>query len=588
MVATVGSAAGNAVALDRYIGHALAHDQNNPDGPSQRVEFASTIGDCAPETFIADMRRTRATYGKSGLKVETYHWILSHSHEEADPTSERDGWIAHELARTWAAEAFPGRQIKLVTQRDNGRAELTKGGVVWVPGKWHSHIQVASVAEREATIRWIDKSGVEQTKRYPAGRAIDGTMKNLHRVRGVTDAVVERELQYSNRDYMAACRKASRGDQVTRADYAQRADRGYSDHDQVRATLRHAQAQATSWEDYIDRAAAEGVMVRGAGKSGASYAWIGEDGTDQKARARKLGDAYTRRAVEAQCERNVAALARGETLEAPEPVLAPPSPPREGRPVPEFFTTDGKPPWESDKELADYVEQVEREGGTYEGRAREGLNEALADPFSTDADTLAVVAEEHGVEMVDGDNGALVVVVETDGGRAAIPAERLGGAYADRDALEHELEVIQEGIDDGRDQARGAEGAAHGGHVQLRDVRSIDSALIDAAIAERDRESARLRAGRGSEVGREDGGRDGIDLAEQRRRLGEVAAAGARPERSARGDERAVARAGADDGRADQRRDRAQQPRRTLRDQALDRAARPTDRDRGDDGDRGR
>lgn len=575
MVATVGSAAGSAPKLNFYIGSSAAHDQDGPSGPSDRAEFVSSIGDCTPETFISDMRRTRETYGKTALKVETYHFILSHSHEELDPSSEYDGWIAHQFARAWAAESFPGRQAKLTTQRDNGRWEYSEAGDdVWVPGKWHTHVQVASVAEREVTLRWTDKDGVEQVKHYPAGRAIDGDIKNIHRLRGVTDRVVERELRYDNKRYMDECQKASRGDRVGRADLAQRKNRGYSDYDQVRSVLRNAQAQATSWTDYTDRAAADGVMVRGAGARGASYAWIGEDGSEQKARARKLGDAYMRSAVEEQCEMNVAALARGEQLEVPEPVLVPAASPREDRPVPEYTTRDGKPPWEDDKELAAYAERIEREGGTYEGMARAGIDEAFTDSFSTDVETLALVAEENGVEVVDGENGELFFAVDTPEGRTVMPAENLGAAYADRQALGHEINLILEGLENERREARGAEGPSRGSGER---VRGIDHAQIDRGLAERERPSSdhgteRDDAGRGA-----DRSRDGdVDLADQRRRLGELAAG---PERA---EEQRFAAGSGQDTRGDDRRGRGfERPGRSLRDAALDRADGGADRDDG-------
>lgn len=209
MVTLSGSAAGNAAALNHYISQALAHDADNPNGPSDRVEIESTIGDCDPATFIPDMRRTRALHGKEELKVETYHYVLSHTHEECDPNDPSMGLVAHSLARAWAREALPGRQIKLTTQRDNGRWVEGSDGRVWQPGKWHTHVQVASVAESEVSLSWEAKDGHPAVTHYRAGRAMDGPLKNIHRLRGEVDRVVLRDLGYDNAAFIDVCREAS-------------------------------------------------------------------------------------------------------------------------------------------------------------------------------------------------------------------------------------------------------------------------------------------------------------------------------------------------------------------------------------------
>ena len=105
--------------FDDYLSKASAHDQDRPGGPSARVEHVSTLGDCRPESFVGDMLRTRLAYGKGELEIDAYSYVLSHSHEELDPSDDQLGAVAHGLAREWAREAWPGRQVKIVTQRDN-------------------------------------------------------------------------------------------------------------------------------------------------------------------------------------------------------------------------------------------------------------------------------------------------------------------------------------------------------------------------------------------------------------------------------------------------------------------------------------
>ncbi|MEI4744309.1 hypothetical protein [Rhodococcus erythropolis] len=386
------SPAGNATALDLYLSSSPAHDLHAPEGFKRRVEFESTLGDCSTETFIADMRRTRETFGKQSLKVETYHVIVSQTHAEADPLDMQAGLRQHEMARAFIAEAFPGHQAKLTTQRDNGRFEDAEDGSVWVPGKWHTHVQVASVSEREATLLRIGVDGAETRLHYAAGRAIDGHMKDIYHLRRTNNRVILRELGYDNAAYVEACRRHSAaardgrpvshlGENVTRKDYAGRADPdgpGYSAHDAVRAKLREARAVANDWDDYTDRLQASGVQTRVTGTSGVSYAWIAADGAEMKSRARGktgLGSDYTKASVEKQCEINAAERAKGIEPTAPELIMAPPSPPTTDRPVPIYLTADGRPPW--DLEFEAYAEKVRQAGETHEERARQTRSNAM-------------------------------------------------------------------------------------------------------------------------------------------------------------------------------------------------------------------
>lgn len=430
MATTMISPAGNVTALDRYISAGQAKDAGSPE-PTQRVEYVSTLGDCTAETFVADIQRVREQHGKQHLKVSAYHVIISQTHQEADPRDEAAGHRQHELARQVVAEAFAGHQAKLVTQRDNGRMVLTEDGQVWEPGKWHTHVIVANVSERDATLARADKDGVVTERAYRAGRAIDGWAKDVHSLRRVTDGVIERELGYDNARYVDACRDAAkgRGEHATTRDLAQRADpdgRGYSNHDAVRVKLRESRALATSWDDYVARLGADSVTVRGAGKAGASYAWVTDAGVEVKARARKLGTDFTRGEVERQCAVNAERIAAGETLEPPERVMVPAPPSLDERPVPKYLTPDGRAPW--DRDVDEYAKRVRENGGTYESVARERIDLALIDDWVTDRDHLIAAAPDHGIE-VTGRVDEPLIALDTRDGRCEFSAGHLGPEY---------------------------------------------------------------------------------------------------------------------------------------------------------------
>ncbi|UDF21574.1 hypothetical protein [Rhodococcus qingshengii] len=459
------SPAGNATALDLYLSSSPAHDLHAPEGFKRRVEFESTLGDCSTETFIADMRRTREAFGKQSLKVETYHVIISQTHEEADPLDTQAGLRQHEMVRAFVAEAFPGHQAKLTTQRDNGRFEDTEDGSVWVPGKWHTHVQVASVSEREATLARIGIDGAETRLHYAAGRAIDGHMKDIYHLRRTNNRVILRELGYDNAAYVEACRRHSAaardgrpvshlGENVTRKDFAGRADPdgpGYSAHDAVRAKLREARALANDWDDYTDRLQASGVQTRVTGTSGVSYSWIGADGAEMKSRARGktgLGSDYTKASVEKQCQINAAERAKGIEPEAPELIMAPPSPLTTDRPVPIYLTEDGRPPW--DLEFEAYTEKVRQSGETYEERARQALRKTIADPWVTDRDRLIAASLDYGITVEGRTGEPTVSIAALDGrGQFTMDTERLGGAWTGR-ALDEQIRIERNRTTDDR------------------------------------------------------------------------------------------------------------------------------------------
>lgn len=442
--------------FDTYISSAAAHDQDRPGGPSARVEYMSTVGDCAPETYVGDVLRTRLAYGKSDLEIDAYSYVLSHSHAELDPADDDMGAVAHGLARAWAAEAWPGRQVKIVTQRDNGRWE---GGDdrAWVEGHWHSHIVVANVAEEPVTLRWTDAKGTDKAKTYAAGRAIDGDLKNIFRLRRVTDDVVMREWKYDNAAFVEECRRFADGS-ASKQDLAQRAERGYSTYDEVRVKLRVAASQATGWDDYVARCQSSAVDVRARGTAGVSYSWVGDDGLERKARARGktgIGPEFTRAEVESRCAANAATLARGETLAAPEPTLVvPTSTVVPDRPRPRYLTEDGRPPWQQGEDS--YAAHVRQSGGTYEGRAAQ----ALATSEAVEGVTLTRATDDRVTAEVDAGAGPLVVDVHPTLAARVHEVESREAAVARAEA--RAAETIQSAQNDAttiRERARADEAA---------------------------------------------------------------------------------------------------------------------------------
>ena len=439
MVSTMLSATVNAWGLDDYLSASTAaHDQSAPGGPSARVAHCSTIGDCTPDSFLRDVARVRADYGKAGLELVTYHQILSHSHEELDPANEYHGWLAHQFAREQAARAWPGRQIKITTQADNGRWEqdAETGEKVWVRGKWHSHCQIANVAEDDVLLEWTGGKGERKQASYPAGRAVSSDMKNIYRVRSVTDQVVMEMFQFDNEAYMQACRGLSSsgigagssgvgaGD---RKALARAASGNTNFRDELAMRLRIARAQAISWDDYEARLAADSVHVlrRGGNGDGVSYKWVADDGTVSRpvrAGGRSgIGDEYMYRAVVDRCAANAAATERGDALEVPPRVLVvPTNSTAADRPRPVYQTVDGRPPWESDQAQAEYAERVRQAGGTYEGRA------AMA---------VATGREVEGVELArDADGQVAGARVDAGAGPLVMEAEAVVMADAQAEA----------------------------------------------------------------------------------------------------------------------------------------------------------
>ncbi|MDJ0454073.1 hypothetical protein [Gordonia amicalis] len=487
MATTMISPAGELGALDHYVGNISAKDLDSPE-PTERAEYCSTIGDCTSENFVDRVRENARRQGKSHLKHEAYHVILSQTHEEADPRDPQAGHRQHVMARALIKKKFPGHMAKLITQRDNGRWGEVDGERVWEPGKWHTHAIIANVSSREAVLELVDKDGTVSERRYKAGRAIDGAMKDIHAIRHGTDELVLEHLGYDNAAYVEACRKASagRGARATTRDMADRRDHGYSSHDEVRVRLREARALATSWDDYTARLEADAVWTRVTGKSGVSYAWVGADGIEHAASARSrkgrdgLGNDFTMTSVTEQCAVNAERVAQGETLEAPERAMVPAPPAPTERPVPVYLTPDGRPPWE--RELDDYAERVRESGGTYEQQARERIDFALEDAWVTDRDRLIVAAPDHGIE-VDGRIDEPLIALDTTDGRIAFEAGHLGDEYSG-DHLDRRFKTRRKDKDCDHDRgARSAPERATGGRSAAdagTRIERIDGAAIAA------------------------------------------------------------------------------------------------------------
>ncbi|OBA40774.1 hypothetical protein [Gordonia sp. 852002-51296_SCH5728562-b] len=579
MAVTEISPAGNVTALDHYTGNIASKDAGSPE-PTQRVEFISTLGDCTPETFVDRLHENTVVHGKQGLKHKAYHVILSQTHDEADPHDEQAGHRQHVMARALIRNKFPGHMAKLVTQRDNGRwVETPDGERTWQPGKWHTHCIVANASSREAVLEMPD--GTE--RRYAAGRAIDGEMKNIHSIRhgpGGTDELILEHFGYDNARYVGDCREAAkgRGEHATTRDLAQRSDPdgpGYSSHDEVRVKLREARSLADSWDDYVSRLAADGVTVRAAGKGGASYGWTTDEGVAMKERARKIGPDFTRASVEAQCALNAERIAAGEVLEPPERVLLPAPPPAAERPVPVFLTPDGKPPW--DRDLDGYAVGVRERGGTYESVARERIDLALVDDWVTDRDHLIAAAPDHGL-TVTGRVDEPLIALDTHDGRVEFSTGHLGPEYTGGQ-IDRRIKHKRKGRDHDRDRRPGsaAERVAERRPADGIRVERVDATAVGALHAANARRAAE-RLAEQHDRGRAGTGDDG-------ERAGEVGQPDRRAVEANRSTERGAD--GAEDalGR-DQRSSRS--PDRSTRTPLRDEAVRGQQERAGERGGRGR
>lgn len=442
MVATLLSPAADPAALVRYLLTEQAHDADSAHGFGTRADFVSTTGGWSVETFVDQLRETRRRFGKAHLPIEAYHLIYSHSHEELDPHDPDCGRRAHNFALRAAKAAFPGRPLLAVTQRDNGRWETEHGERVWVPGKWHTHLVVPNVAPEAASIKVRQRDGSMTTVEYAPGRAINGAMKDLTRLRRITDRAVRKIFSYDNEAYMQACREHAAGATVTKRDLALRAEREaagaepLSNHDMVRSKLRRAMSTATSWDAYVARAAEAGVSVRARG-SGVSYSWEADPAVGLaagKARARNLGDDFTVAEVTAVCENNAERVAQGQVLrETEEEVTAVPARPLAPRPV--FLDDNDKP---IPGNVAPWAPKPPREWTTCEDRLREAIDAALADEQVSSLSELARMAAAGGAEMVDdGEVTAWRLTTGPSTGFACVDTE-LGEEYT-RQRLEQRL-----------------------------------------------------------------------------------------------------------------------------------------------------
>lgn len=499
MAITEISPTGDAAALDWYLGKHPAKDAGEERGFGKRVEFVSTIGNCSPETYVADVVRTETAHRQKGLKHTTWHMIISWSHEEADPFDEVAGAERHRVGMEIAKRAFPGRQIKGVTQRDNGRWEGEGADRVWVPGKWHTHLEIAHVSELAAVVPCSIKGpdGKHRTvmRRVPAGRALNGTQRNIVRLRAITDEVVLEKLGYDNAAYVKACGRPAV--EVTREDIAQRAKRGYSNHDALRERLDVARGFARSWDEYVEHAATDDIDVKMRGKGGVSYAWADEEGEPHIARARALGDAYTKAGVERF-------IGHGGVPPAPPPH-------RRTKPI-------------DDAQAARHPEYA---GVTYEDLLRERIDVAVAESAN----------ERAFMTRDDLDLAVGVYTMPTPDGPIAVADEHLGRAYVATRVMDELTEKEKEQNHDRSNERSGGASASEAKRAEqsaqrlraaqhaarLRDEdedRRADgnsrSPARDAGHDERStgdggqREPDRQGAGRGSE-GAAVGGRELVD-----------------------------------------------------------------------------
>ena len=523
-------------ALGHYLLAAAPHDESLVDGAGQRFEFVMTGGNCTPETHQQDVARTRAQHGQEH-RAEGLHVIISVSPGEADPRSLEAGETYFRVACGTIDEVYPGRQWLGAAQRDNGSLEIGADGQVRrVPGKWHFHFIIPNVADREATISWTDKAGNQRSSSYAAGRCMDGDMRNLYRARAVLDRQISQQLGYDNQAYIAEIRRLGRSASVPMADLAARrrdgesavtpevldalrlppesADHvaealGESPHDQLRAKIRSAAAQATSWDDLTDRLAASAVEVRTHGASGVSYRWVGDDGTAHKARSRDIATVsgeFTRARLTEQAAENAARIADGQRLEAPEAAVPTRAIAIEDFPRPEYRPGFG--PITSTPSKAFELE-VAAAGGTHEDRFRLAIDEAIEIDQASDWDQFArsvakadlSVGHEHGrptylKRSPDAD-------LDADG--VAIDLDRLGRGYR-REDIEDRMGLGKKGRQPGERRSSNEQKGQPIGRGAGRERIAADAALAAARAATAEPEPE--RESDGSESGRTGPGDD--------------------------------------------------------------------------------
>lgn len=478
MAVTVLSPAGDASALDEYITSHAAKDAGERDGFGRRVEYCSTRGNTSPETFVADVLRNQEAHGKTGLKHVSWHMVISWSNEEAAIDDEIAGAECHRVSMAIAEKSFPGRMIKGVTQRDNGRWEGEGADRQWVPGKWHTHLQVAHISERAADVAFVGKGGAVRTRRYRAGRAVDGSMRNIARVRAITDEVVAEQLGYDNKAYVRACRPVT---ETTRQDVSQRVARGYSNHDEVRERLDAAVASSRNWGEYVMYANAYDIDVKTHGKSGASYAWRDDAGTEHKARARKLGNGYNRAGVEERQLGHAGVTAPSRTKAI------------------------------NDAAAARHPEYA---GQTYEDRMRAQIDALVDDPAVVTTVDVAVASTERGIGV-----SRDVVSVRTPEGAVACAPEHLGQDYGLLRVMDRAKETTTKEKNSDRSNDRGntrggsesSTVAAERARRSAERLRALEHTQRILDDAERDERSASADRGSGHDrraVAR-DGGADG-------------------------------------------------------------------------------
>ena len=295
---TFSSSAGR---LTNYLTSGAAHDGSG----DRRYVLAAGVGGFYPQTFARQCASVRGQFGKRSTPRQAASVVLSFGYNEFDPSdpeaAERVLRIGQELAR----RAFPGHGALAVVQRDG------------TGGKWHVHLPVNGVSDRDAVLTYRRRNKttgqlttVQETR--PAGRSFSAGMANVFRIRHeVDDLLADRAFMtslglepYSNRALMV-----TPPEKVIASDADLALTNEYNWRDHLKDLIDEAQSDSVDIDDLRSRLAGRGVDLRERGEAGnLSYGFVDAEGKQRQARgggARGLGAAFAREATDQRLAANL-------------------------------------------------------------------------------------------------------------------------------------------------------------------------------------------------------------------------------------------------------------------------------------------
>jgi len=289
----------------------------------ERYVMASGTGGLLVSLAKAQMRDVRARWGKNqpGAYVQAYHVIQSFSAaDELDPENPSDWMIAQNLGVALAEEAFPGRQVLVVTQRDGA------GGCI------HNHLVAASVETKTgASLNSAVVMHARLVETHEAMLEREGFEQPDNLKQAFTDALDRRDRGESSRLRRAKTKEQRNLAEATR--HAQwQAERATAQQGErrllepfsllvLKQRIDRAVAAKTTkdWSTFVLNAQAEGVAVERTddGPTHVSFGMMRRmpDASfraptrSDRRRGSALGEEYTSTALETRIARNAEAMA---------------------------------------------------------------------------------------------------------------------------------------------------------------------------------------------------------------------------------------------------------------------------------------